>query len=104
MILAIDIGNSNIVLGGLEGDAITFEARMATDQIKTSDQYCADLKSMLSLFGVDPVSLEGSIISSVVPPVMASVCEALERLPSGSEDRAEAGRQRWPRLSEEERG
>ena len=80
MILAIDIGNSNIVLGGLEGDAITFEARMATDQIKTSDQYCADLKSMLSLFGVDPVSLEGSIISSVVPPVMASVCEALERL------------------------
>ena len=80
MILAIDIGNSNIVLGGLEGDAITFEARMATDQIKTSDQYCADLKSMLALFGVDPISLEGSIISSVVPPVMASVCEALERL------------------------
>ena len=80
MILAIDIGNSNIVLGGLEGDAITFEARMATDQIKTSDQYCADLKSMLALFGVDPVSLEGSIISSVVPPVMTSVCEALERL------------------------
>ena len=39
MILAIDIGNTNVVLGGIEGNDILFEARMATDSIKTSDQY-----------------------------------------------------------------
>ena len=68
MILAVDIGNTNIVLGGMEGERIVFEARMATDLIKTSDQYCAELKSMLNLFEVDPAAIEGSIVSSVVPP------------------------------------
>ena len=47
MILAVDIGNTNIVLGCIENDEILFEARMATDLIKTSDQYCAELKTML---------------------------------------------------------
>ena len=41
MILAIDVGNSNIVLGCIRDSEILFEARMATDRIKTSDQYCA---------------------------------------------------------------
>ena len=39
MILAIDIGNSNIVIGGVEGDQIVFEARLRTEATKTSDQY-----------------------------------------------------------------
>ena len=38
MLLAIDIGNSNIVIGGIQVDKIVFEARIATDRIKTSDQ------------------------------------------------------------------
>ena len=54
MILAIDIGNTNVVLGGIEGNDILFEARMATDSIKTSDQYCAELKNILALFDVVP--------------------------------------------------
>ena len=80
MILAIDIGNTNIVLGGLEGEKILFEARMATDLIKTSDQYCAELKSMLALFEVTPEDIGGSIISSVVPPVLNSVKTAIRKL------------------------
>ena len=52
MLLAIDIGNSNIVIGGLENDKIVFEARIATDHIKTSDQYGVEIKNMLNLFGV----------------------------------------------------
>ena len=80
MILAIDIGNTNIVLGGLEGEKILFEARMATDLIKTSDQYCAELKSMLALFEVTPESVSGSIISSVVPPVLNSFKTAIRKL------------------------
>lgn len=80
MILAIDIGNTNIVLGGLEGEKILFEARMATDLIKTSDQYCAELKNMLALFEVAPESVSGSIISSVVPPVLNSFKTAIRKL------------------------
>ena len=80
MLLAVDIGNTNIVLGCIEGDEILFEARMATDSIKTPDQYCAELKVMLELFKVRPEQIEGSIISSVVPPVSNSVCLAVLRL------------------------
>ncbi len=80
MILAIDIGNTNIVLGGLEEEKILFEARMATDLIKTSDQYCAELKNMLALFEVTPEMIDGSIVSSVVPPVLNSVKTAIRKL------------------------
>lgn len=80
MILAVDIGNTNIVLGGMEGERIVFEARMATDPVKTSDQYCAELKAMLSLFEVDPTAIEGSIVSSVVPPLLNSFKTAIRKL------------------------
>ena len=44
MLLAIDIGNTNIVIGGIDGGGkIAFEARIATDRIKTSDQYGAEI-------------------------------------------------------------
>mgnify|MGYP000771115785 CR=1 FL=1 len=80
MILAVDIGNTNIVLGGMEDERIVFEARMATDLIKTSDQYCAELKTMLNLFEVDPSAIEGSIVSSVVPPLLNSFKTAIRKL------------------------
>lgn len=80
MILAIDIGNTNIVLGGIEGSKIVKEARMATDLIKTSDQYCAELKNMLDLLEIDRTKMEGAIISSVVPPVLNSFKTAIIKL------------------------
>lgn len=80
MILAVDIGNTNIVLGCIEGKEIVKEARMATDLIKTSDQYCAELKVMLDLLEVDRHAIEGSIISSVVPPVLNSFKTAIIKL------------------------
>ena len=80
MILAIDIGNSNIVLGCIEGENIVREARMATDLIKTSDQYCAELMGMLQFLEVDRSSIEGTIISSVVPPVLNSFKTAIVKL------------------------
>ena len=80
MILAIDIGNSNIVLGCIRDGEILFEARMATDRIKTRDQYCAELKAMLELFRVSPAEIDGCIVSSVVPQIQQSLVEAAERL------------------------
>ena len=70
MLLAIDIGNTNIVIGGIRGEEIVFEARIATDRIKTSDQYGAEIKSMLNLFDLKPRDVDDCIISSVVPPVV----------------------------------
>ncbi len=80
MILAIDIGNTNIVLGGIANSEILFEARIATDLIKTSDQYCVELKNMLDLFEVPRDQIEGCIISSVVPPVLNSIKTAIRKL------------------------
>ncbi len=80
MILAIDIGNTNIVLGGIAEGEIMFVARMATDPIKTSDQYHLELKNMLSLFEVDAITLEGTIIASVVPQVQNSIHTAILKM------------------------
>ena len=73
MILTIDVGNSNIVIGGVEEDRIVFEARIRTDATKTSDEYCVDLKILLDVYGVDRQTIEGSIIASVVPQVLNSM-------------------------------
>ncbi len=80
MILTVDIGNSNIVLGGVEGDEIRFEARLRTDPTKTSDEYCIDLKMILEVYDVRPSDIEGAIIASVVPQVLNSVQTALKKL------------------------
>ena len=80
MILAIDIGNSNIVLGGMEGMDIVFEARIRTDATKTSDEYCIDLKNILDIYGVRRESVEGAIIASVVPQVLNSIKTAVKKL------------------------
>ena len=80
MLLAIDIGNSNIVIGGIREDEIVFQARIATDPIKTSDQYGAEMKNMLALFDVDADEIDGCIISSVVPPVFNSVRTGVRKI------------------------
>ena len=80
MILTIDIGNSNIVLGGVRGDDIVFEARLRTEATKTSDQYCVDLKILLDVYHICPEEIEGAIISSVVPQVLNSFQTAVKKL------------------------
>ena len=80
MILTVDIGNSNIVLGGVEGNDILFEARLRTDSTKTSDEYCIDLKMILDVYKALPEEIEGSIIASVVPQVFNSMQTAIKKL------------------------
>ena len=80
MILAVDIGNSNIVIGGIHDDTIVFEARLRTDATKTSDEYCVDIKMILDIYRVSRDTIEGSIVSSVVPQVLNSVKTALLKL------------------------
>lgn len=80
MILTVDVGNSNIVLGGVRDDEIVFEARLRTDATKTSDEYCIDLKMILEVYKLSAEEIEGSIIASVVPQVLNSMQTAIRKL------------------------
>lgn len=73
MLLAIDIGNTNIVIGCFQNDDLFFKARIATDRTRTSDQYGVEIKNMMEAYGVQVSDIEDCIISSVVPPVFNSV-------------------------------
>ena len=80
MILVVDIGNSNIVIGGVQDEKIVFEARIRTEATKTSDEYCVDLKILMDVYSVDPDAVEGAIIASVVPQVLNSIQTAIYKL------------------------
>lgn len=77
MLLAIDIGNTNITLGGYTDDVLSFTARIATDTKKTGDQYATELKQMLELYNQDYTEIEDCIISSVVPQVGNALSKAV---------------------------
>ncbi len=78
MILAIDIGNTNIVIGGFKNDNLEFVTRFATNSSKTEDEYAFTLKSVLSIHGVNKSNIKGAIISSVVPPLNIVMKKAIE--------------------------
>ena len=80
MILTIDVGNSNIVIGVVKDDTIVFEARIRTDATKTSDEYSVDLKNILDVYDIDRNDIEGGIIASVVPQVLNSLQTAVKKL------------------------
>ena len=82
MILVIDIGNTNAVIGAFEGDKKLFLSRIATDRSKMSDEYAVTIKSILTLYGVDENKIEGVIISSVVPPLSRAFKNAVKRIDS----------------------
>lgn len=73
MLLAIDIGNTNIVIGIIQNDEILFKARIATDRLRTSDQYGVEIRNMLEAFNIRKEDVTDCIIASVVPPVFNSV-------------------------------
>jgi len=80
MVLAVDIGNSNIVVGCFESGTIQFVERLATNRNSTALEYAVLIKTVLELNGVAGKSFEGGIISSVVPTVTNMVKAAIEKL------------------------
>ena len=69
MILAIDVGNTNVVLGCIRAKKILFIERISTDRNKTAAEYAIMIKSILEIHQLDMGELEGGIISSVVPEI-----------------------------------
>ena len=81
MLLAIDIGNSNISVGLFgEGRDLKFLASIDTDSRKTADQISIDLMNLFALYGYDIRQVTGAIFSSVVPGINFMMHKALTRL------------------------
>ncbi|MCD7863204.1 MAG: type III pantothenate kinase [Lachnospiraceae bacterium] len=80
MILAIDIGNTNLVIGCIEGEKICFEERLSTNISKTELEYVVDFITILNLHQIEKESITGCIVASVVPPLNTIVKSAIEKL------------------------
>lgn len=80
MLLAVDIGNTNITLGAYDTGMLAFTARLATETAKTADQYAVELKNLLALNEIESYEIEDCIISSVVPAVAKSISAAVSKL------------------------
>lgn len=78
MILAMDVGNTNIVLGVIDETKLLFSARCATDHNKTEDEYALVFQGILAMHGVAPGDIEGGILSSVVPALRTVIPRAVE--------------------------
>ena len=78
MVLCVDIGNSNIVLGGFDEEKLSFVSRISTDTAKTEDEYASIILDVLSLKSVDRSCIDGCIISSVVPPLNSVIKKAVK--------------------------
>ena len=80
MLLAIDIGNTNIVLGGISEDKIYFIARLYTEKRMSYDQYTIQIKNILDIYNINIKNIDDCIISSVVPPVLDAIKQAVKTL------------------------
>jgi len=80
MVLAVDIGNSNVVVGCFEGEQILFTERLATNRNSTAMEYLVLIKTVLELNGFVRQEFEGGIISSVVPVVTNAMRDAIRKL------------------------
>ena len=77
MILTVDAGNTNIVLGGIENDKLLFLSRIATQTALMADEYAVKFSEILALYGYCAAA-----ISSVVTPLTPVFKQAVKRLTS----------------------
>lgn len=80
MILAIDIGNTNIVVGCIDQKKTYFIERLSTVRTKTELEYAVDIKTILDIYHIKRTDLEGCIISSVVPQITNIAKLAVEKI------------------------
>ena len=74
MLIAVNAGNSRVLLGGYEEDGQVFSASIATEPKLTRDDYACKLQQVLLLYGVNVRRIHGGIVSSVVPSMVGVRC------------------------------
>lgn len=80
MILAIDMGNSNIVIGVIDHAKTYFVERVTTNHGKTDLEYAVNIKDILEIHNLPISAIEGAILSSVVPPLTDIVLSAVKKI------------------------
>ena len=80
LIFTVDVGNTNIVLGGFKDDKLVFTSRVATESFKMEDQYAIEFADIIKLYGYTPKDFNGAIISTVVPPLLSVLKSAVNKL------------------------
>ena len=80
MILAIDIGNTNIVIGCTQLEKVHFVERVSTNISKTELEYVVEFKTLFDLYRIKTQDITGCIIASVVPPLVNIVKSAMIKL------------------------
>lgn len=80
MILAIDMGNTNIVIGCIDDKQTHFVERVTTSHDKTGTEYAINIKNILEIHHIEPAQIEGAILSSVVPPLNAVISSAVKKI------------------------
>lgn len=75
MLLAIDIGNTNVTLGAFQGETLKATWRMATDARRMPDEYGLALLNLLPVRGVAPTAIKAAVICSSVPPLTSTFSE-----------------------------
>ncbi|WP_288893861.1 type III pantothenate kinase [uncultured Megasphaera sp.] len=79
MLLVIDVGNTNIVLGVFQGEELLDHWRLSTERLRTTDEYGVLIRNLFYLNGVNADAIDAIIISSVVPPVMPTLERMCQR-------------------------
>ena len=79
MLLVIDVGNTNIVLGVYEGYSLICDFRLNTIKNKTSDEYAMSITEILHANDIKKSEIEDVIVASVVPDVMHSIENAIKK-------------------------
>lgn len=80
MLLALDVGNTNITLGVFDEDKLLFVSRMATDASRMEDQYAIELRDILHLYGARRANITGAVLSSVVPKLTGYLSHGVQKL------------------------
>jgi len=80
VILGIDMGNTNIVIGCIDDEKIYFIERLSTDKSKTDLEYAMAFKAVLELYRIKTEEIDGAIISSVVPPLVGTIERAVKKI------------------------
>lgn len=79
MLLVIDVGNTNIVLGVFQGEELLDHWRLSTERLRTTDEYGVLIRNLFYLNGVNADAIDAIIISSVVPPIMPTLERMCQR-------------------------
>jgi len=84
MLLVLDVGNTNIVLGAFRGDRLVHQWRVTTDRNRTADELRLTTRSLLTEANINPDEIDGVAIASVVPSLNIPLAEAFQTLVPGN--------------------